>query len=99
MIKPDKNFITSNLIEMISIPTVNSFWGLLISHTQLKRRWLFFSTALDQLGFETFSQIATQGRRNVWVFFKGKGTGPNILLAGHLDTVGVDGYQDPFYLS
>jgi acetylornithine deacetylase len=38
----------------------------------------------------------TTGRRNVWGSLKGIGTGPTILLAGHLDTVGVDGYTYPF---
>lgn len=38
----------------------------------------------------------SNGRKNVWGILRGKSAGPTMLLAGHLDTMGVDGCKDPF---
>lgn len=51
---------------------------------------------LRELGLEVGSHEVLPGRRNVWGTLKGRGTGPTVLLAGHLDTVGVEGYAAPF---
>lgn len=55
-----------------------------------------FEDQLRSLGLETSTHEVLPGRRNVWGTLKGTGAGPTILLAGHMDTVGVDGYVDPF---
>lgn len=55
-----------------------------------------FECKLRKLGLEIDSHEVAPGRRNVWGRLKGTGKGPTVLLAGHLDTVGVDGYVDPF---
>ncbi|MGB1236490.1 MAG: M20 family metallopeptidase, partial [Planktomarina sp.] len=55
-----------------------------------------FEAKLIALGVEVDSHVVSEGRRNVWGRLKGSGQGPTILLAGHLDTVGVDGYDAPF---
>jgi hypothetical protein len=51
---------------------------------------------LRELGLEIGTHEVIAGRRNIWGTLKGIGTGPTILMAGHLDTVGVDGYDNPF---
>jgi len=50
----------------------------------------------QNLGLEVESCEVANGRRNVWGRLKGTGGGPTIMLAGHMDTVGVDGYDNPF---
>src|SRR5512135_607294 len=37
---------------------------------------------------------AAPGRPVVWSVTRGAGGGPSVLLAGHLDTVRVDGWQE-----
>ena len=57
--------------------------------------WLM--DAMQQLGLETGEQEVSPGRPNIWGYRRGSGGGPTLMLAAHMDTVGVEGYQgDPF---
>ena len=51
---------------------------------------------LKMLGFETNQRDVFPDRPNVWGRLRGAGNGPTIMLAAHLDTVGVEGYDAPF---
>ena len=96
MINPDRNFLLQNLKKMISIPSINPF-GIHEPGKPAEGEMAdYFENCLLKLGLETRSHIISNGRKNVWGVLKGKGMGPTILLAGHLDTVGVEGYKDPF---
>lgn len=50
---------------------------------------------LDGWGYATRTAEVAPGRFNV-VGRRGRGSGPVLLLNGHLDTVGVEGMSDPF---
>lgn len=50
---------------------------------------------LDGWGYATRTAEVAPGRFNV-VGRRGRGSGPVLLLNGHLDTVGVEGMPDPF---
>ena len=96
MITPNLNLLVQNLSNMISIPSVNPFDTNDTSKPTEEKMSNFFESCLLDLGLEPHSHLVSHGRRNVWGTLKGGGIGPTILLAGHLDTVGVEGYTDPF---
>lgn len=50
---------------------------------------------LDRWGYRSETTEVAPGRFNV-VARRGRGSGPVLLLNGHLDTVGVEGMRDPF---
>jgi len=88
--------LITDLINMISIPSVNNFGSNSLNENPENEMSNYFEQQLIQLGLEVESHEVSHGRRNVWGRLKGNGNGPTIMLAGHLDTVGVDGYHDPF---
>jgi acetylornithine deacetylase len=94
-ITPNRDHLIADLSAMISCSSVNTFGKTSPVGAEGAMADLF-EAQLRGLGLETGSREVVAGRRNVWGTLKGKGTGPTILLAGHLDTVGVDGYADPF---
>lgn len=51
---------------------------------------------LRSLGLEVHLQAAAPGRPNVIGVLDGARPGRSIMLCGHIDTVGVDGYHEPF---
>ncbi|MCH8907621.1 MAG: ArgE/DapE family deacylase [Candidatus Heimdallarchaeota archaeon] len=51
---------------------------------------------LDNLGLETKYQRHSNGRENIIAILKGDGSGKNLMINGHLDTVGIGGMQNPF---
>ena len=85
-----------DLMNMISIPSVNNFDLDEINQNPEKGMSDYFETRLIELGLEVHSREVLGKRRNIWGRLKGNGNGPTIMLAGHLDTVGVDGYESPF---
>jgi len=56
----------------------------------------FLGNRLSDLGLEIGTREVVPGRPNVWGVLAGRGEGPSLMLCGHLDTVGVEGYADPF---
>ena len=92
----NQSLLRQNLATMISIPSINPFGCSDHNNPAESAMADFFQKSLSNLGLETFSHIVAKGRKNVWGVLRGQHSGPTILLAGHLDTVGVDGYKDPF---
>lgn len=90
----DKLFCEQELIEwtqrLISIP----------SHTAFPRREMdlaaFLANLLEQEGIEYQLQPADGDRCNVIATLRGDGSGHSLMLNGHMDTVPVDGMDDPF---
>lgn len=91
----DRDQVVADLSALIRCASVNTFGAPRARGAEAAMADLF-ERQLRDLGLEIGTHEVLQGRRNVWGTLKGKGRGPTILLAGHLDTVGVDGYVDPF---
>ena len=91
----EKNLV-DDLSAMVRIPSVNTFGNEDPNHPAEAEMADYFESRLKELGLETDSAVVENGRRNVWGRLKGKGDGPTVMLAGHLDTVGVAGYEASF---
>ncbi|MDG1416124.1 MAG: M20 family metallopeptidase [Alphaproteobacteria bacterium] len=88
--------LLDDLMEMVRIPSVNPFDGEMPSPAPEEAMAQLYEGKLAALGLEVESTPVSHGRRNVWGRLKGSGSGPTIMLAGHMDTVGVEGYDGPF---
>lgn len=91
----EQNLI-DDLTAMVRIPSTNRFGEDDPSDPAEAAMADFFEKRLQDLNLEVESVTIADGRRNVWGRLKGTGNGPTIMLAGHLDTVGVAGYDEPF---
>lgn len=92
----DESRLTDDLITMVGIPSVNTYGKSDIAGPAEENMALYFESRLRELGLVVESHEVENGRRNVWGRLKGRDAGPTILLAGHLDTVDVTGYNEPF---
>lgn len=93
---PDVTRLTNTLIELIRIQSVNPFDD---TPTEGHREQELAEDLLARfhvLGLETGWREVAPGRPNIWGRLKGTGGGPTIMLAAHMDTVGVEGYGDAF---
>lgn len=81
---------------MIAIASVNPFGGAAKPGHREQEFADWFQGQLDDLGLETGRRDVADGRPNIWGRLKGRGAGPSLMLAGHMDTVGVEGYDEPF---
>lgn len=96
MIVVDETALVADLSAMIRIPSVNRFGADDPASPAEAGMADYFESRLLALGLAVDSHTVADGRRNVWGRLKGHGDGPTILLAGHMDTVGVAGYAAPF---
>ena len=92
----DRKVVVSDLCDMIAIRSENPFDGPPREGYREREMADFFLARLADLGFEIDSRDVVPGRPNVWGRLKGRGGGPTLMLAGHLDTVGTEGYNAPF---
>ena len=88
--------LVNDLAAMVRIPSVNGFAEIDPAKPAEEAMAVHLETELAKFGLEVETQMVSNGRRNVWGTLKGRGSGPTVMLAGHLDTVGVDGYDAPF---
>jgi acetylornithine deacetylase/succinyl-diaminopimelate desuccinylase family protein len=91
----DTDRLVARLVEMVQIPSVNPFGAALGPDEGEQAMADYLIAHLDRLGYETGSHAPVEARPNAWGVSPG-GDGPVLALAGHLDTVGVVGYDDPF---
>ena len=91
----EQNLI-DDLSAMVRIPSVNTFDNSDPKRPAEEEMAQFFEARMKEIGLDVSSAHVADGRRNVWGRLKGTGNGPTIMLAGHLDTVGVPGYENPF---
>lgn len=97
----DRQRIVDDLVEMIQCESVNPFDA---SPTPGNREAEFaelYLRKMTEVGLVVGSSEVVPGRPNVWGRLAASGplagtAGRSVMLAGHIDTVGVDGYQEPF---
>ena len=92
--------IVGDLTDMTQCASVNPF-DLPAEPGQREAEFGFlYRQKLAAVGLDVSSREIVPGRSNVWgkLIASGPkaGQGPTIMLAGHLDTVGVEGYTEPF---
>ncbi len=88
--------MVEDLMTMISIPSMNPFQQEVRKGYREKEMAEFYCDRMSELGLEVGSREVVPGRPNVWGVLKGKSSGPSLMLAGHLDTVGDENYADAF---
>ena len=84
------------LRQLIAIPSVNPFDEPASDECRELEIADFYQSQMQQMGMVTSRRDVVEGRPNIFGRIKGSGKGPCIMLAGHLDTVGVAGYDQPF---
>ncbi len=94
--KLDKLALIRRLCDMIAIPSENPFDQAPSLGYREQEMGDYLLQRLKELSFEVDSHELSPGRRNVWGRLKGKGNGPSLMLVGHLDTVGTEGYPEAF---
>lgn len=92
----DLNSLLADLAHMVRIPSVNPFGGVAEGMTGEARMADFYEGRMRELGMETHSAEVAPNRRNVWGRLHGRGERPIVMMVGHLDTVGVADYGEPF---
>ncbi len=96
----DESRLVTNLATMVATPSVNPFGG---NVTKGYRELEFADLYQDQmasLGLQISRREVVVGRPNVFGRIIGHERKSEhkkcVMLAGHIDTVGVEGYPDPF---
>jgi len=85
------------LARIVAVPSVNP--ALAGGHGEIAgeaRLAGVVAGELDALGLEVTTREPEPGRTSVVGTLPGRGGGPSLLLYAHLDTVGVEGMEDPF---
>ncbi|MGB1239032.1 MAG: M20 family metallopeptidase, partial [Pseudomonadales bacterium] len=81
---------------LIEIPSVNPFDAEPAPGQREQEIAHYYRDQLELLGVTATVREAAPGRPNVWGSLKGGAPGKTLMLSGHLDTVGVEGYSAPF---
>jgi len=85
--------VTSLLAELVAIDSVNP--DLVPGGAGEGRIAQFVADWLRAAGLQVRLDEVRPGRPNVVAVAHGRGSGRTLLLNGHLDTVGVAGYENP----
>lgn len=90
----DPNFLTELLIDMVRIDSRNpSVDPEGPGETEMGK---YVADRFSDLDLEVSVHVVEVGRVNVVGILRGTGGGRTLMLNGHLDTVGVEGMDDPF---
>ncbi len=92
----NKDRILNHLSEMILIPSINPFDEEASAGKSEAAMANYLLDKFKALGLETAQHEVAPFRPNVWGKLRGKGKGPSLALIAHMDTVGIEGYQNPF---
>lgn len=92
----DEAAVTAALSEMVAIQSVNPFDEPASPGHRECEMADYLCARMEALGMEVERRDIAQGRPNVCGRLKGTGGGASFMLAGHMDTVGVEGYDGAF---
>lgn len=97
MTPADAAWIRDLLARIVAVPSVNPALaggdGEIAGEARLAG---LLAGELEALGLEVAVREPEPGRTSVVGTLPGEGDGPSLLLYAHLDTVGVEGMDDPF---
>lgn len=91
---PNQVFVPATLAELVRINSVNPAFGE--GGTSEETLAVRVESILAELGARTMVLEFAPGRQSVVGRFPGTGGGRSLMLYAHLDTVGVEGMDDPF---
>lgn len=92
----DNRAVVRDLADMIRIRSENPCDDPPREGYREKEVGEYLLARLSDLGLRVGSREIAPGRPNVWGQLKGHNNGPTLMLAGHLDTVGTEGYDTAF---
>ncbi len=90
----DRTELTALLADLVRIDSVNP--DLIAGARGEGEITAFIADWAARAGLEAFVQEIAPGRANAIVIARGSGGGKNLMLNGHIDTVGLAGMTDPF---
>jgi len=92
----DEDRLVRDLCALVATASVNPFDAPPERGSREREIAAVYRARLEELGLEPMCEEVVPGRPNLWARLPGTGGGPTIMLAGHLDTVGVEGCEAPF---
>ena len=92
----DEKLLVDRLCELVSIKSENPFGSEPREGYREKEIGQYYSEMMHQLGLEVKYREVQRGRPNVFGFKKGTGKDFSLMLAGHLDTVDTEGYEQAY---
>ncbi len=96
----DESRLVTSLASMVAMPSVNPFDGDATADCRELEFADLYQDQMASLGLQTCRREVVAGRPNVFGRMIGHERKSEhkkcVMLAGHLDTVGVEGYPDPF---
>jgi acetylornithine deacetylase len=90
----DQTELTALLADLVRIDSINP--DLVASAKGEADIAAFIAGWATRAGLEVITQDAAPGRPNVIVIARGSGGGKNLMLNGHIDTVGLTDMVEPF---
>lgn len=94
--KVSRDELIKTICDVVRIPSVNPYDNQPASGYREREMADYLLTRMKNLGLEVGEREIAPGRPNIWGRLRGQGDGPTIMLAGHMDTVTVEGYSAPF---
>ncbi len=92
----DESAVMAALADMVAIQSVNPFDEEASPGHREQEMADYLCDRMEALGMAVERRDIAAGRPNVCGRLAGSGAGPSFMLAGHMDTVGVEGYDDAF---
>ncbi len=90
----DRDELARTLASLVRINSINPAFGE--GRTNEAEIAWHVAAVLSRLGMEVTSSEPEPGRVSVLGRLPGRGEGPSLMLYAHLDTVGVEGMEEPF---
>lgn len=88
--------LVESLCELVAIRSENPFDSEAREGYREKEIGEYYSEMMNQLCLDVKYNEVQPGRPNVFGFRKGSGDGGTLMLAGHLDTVDTEGYDNAY---
>ncbi len=90
----DRSLLISTLQELVRINSINP--GLVPGAPGESSIAAYVEAWLQKAGIEAVVHEAAPGRPSVVGILRGEGGGRTLMLSAHLDTVGIQGMNNPF---